>query len=193
MDIELSITGIDGGNKEAKLIAAAHALSGQLGLGAEVDAEALKKAHTHKYISKKRVNDHWEYEYPSTNNERRANLANQTELITGIKPLEVTEQTAVRIGRSYLSKIEQALKSGVNCKYLQNRKVVGMLPNHLFESRKRQRNIKDILERVKLLPFVLPLIQKYGHISEAQKNNMGGYYYELTGKAEIGGRERLLL
>jgi len=48
MDIELSITGIDGGNKEAKLIAAADALSGRLGLGAEIDAGEIEKAEASK-------------------------------------------------------------------------------------------------------------------------------------------------
>jgi hypothetical protein len=64
MNIELSITDITPANRRAKLAKAACVLSDQMGLGAVIESPYLEKAKTHKYIAKKWVNDHWEYEYP---------------------------------------------------------------------------------------------------------------------------------
>ena len=188
MNIELAITGVTQDNRYCKLQKAARALSDRLGLGAAIEAPLLTKAKTHKYIDKKWVNDHWEYVYPQTNNERRANIANQTDLITGIQPLSVNSSNVVNVVNNYFMLIQQAIDKGVKCRWLQNRKVAGIIQGHFFKVHGDARDADVILSRAKLLPFVLPIIEKYGHISHVQKNNLGGYDYELVGRSEINGK-----
>jgi hypothetical protein len=149
----------------------------------------MEKTKTHKYIKKEWVNDHWEYKYPQDNTSRRINHANQADLITGIKPLNVTADNVYQVINSYEQLFNQAVENGLKCKWLQNRKVDGFVTRHIAEKHKQQRPVNDVIERVRLLPFVLPIIQKHGHVSYTEKNSYGGYDYELVGKAEIGGKK----
>ncbi|MDR2484981.1 MAG: hypothetical protein LBD55_06270, partial [Treponema sp.] len=190
MNIELAITGITPANRREKLIKAAHALSDLMGLGAEIERPVLEKAQTHKYISKKWVNDHWEYFYPQTNNERRANSASQIkDIMSGIQPLNITPQNVSRMIQSFKNDFMQSVQSGLYVKHLQNRKIVGITDNHLTEKHGKMRPFRDIENHVKYLPFVIPLIQKYGHVSHTGVMPDGRRYYELTGKAVIGGKK----
>jgi hypothetical protein len=160
-----------------------------MGLEAEIELPVMEKAKTHKFISKKWVNDHWEYKYPQDNAGRRVNHANQVELITGIKPLKVTPGDVDQIIKSYEQTFRQAVRNGLKCKWIQNRKVDGFVAKHLTRKQGYTRPIHEVIDRVRLLPFVLPVIQRYGHISHVGRNPSGGYDYELVGKAEINGKK----
>ena len=192
MNIQLAVNSVTESNKYEKLVAVAHALSDQLGLNAGIEAPWLEKAKTRKYISKKWVTDHWEYKYPQDNTSRRINHANQLELITGIKPLNVTTGNIYQVIKNYEQIFNQAVQKGLKCKWLQNRKVDGLVTRHIAKKHKQKRPATDIIERVRLLPFVLPIIQKYGHVSHMEKNAYGGYDYELVGKAEINGKKHAI-
>jgi hypothetical protein len=185
MDIELVISDIDASNRRGKLIKAALGLSEHMGL----ERPVLEKAKTNKYVSKKWVNNHWEYEYPETNNERRANIATQTKLITGIQPLAVNLSNVVNVVNNYFRLIQQAIDKGVKCRRLQNRKVAGIAKNHFFRAHGKARPMDTILKRASLLPFILPIIERYGHVSHTEKNAQGGYDYELVSRAEINGKK----
>lgn len=160
----------------------------------QISAVSIEKASTHKYTSKKWVDDHWEYTYPQTNTERRANTASQiTDVITGIQPLNVDKNNAQSIGRAYLAKIENFLKNNdVRCKWLQNRRVSGVDIEHLTKKHNKPRYPSDVIKHTKFLPYVLPIVQKYGHISEARQDKTGRYEYELLGKTELNGKKHAI-
>jgi hypothetical protein len=187
MNFEIAITDITPANKQAKLVKLARVLSDQMGLGADI--AGMGKAKTHKFINKKWVNDHWEYEYPQDNTARRVNHASQVELITGIAPLNVNPGNVYQAIKNYEQVFKRAVKNGIKCKWIQNRKVAGFVGSHLTKKQGNNRPLSEIIERAALLPFVLPIIQKYGHVSHVEKNQNGGYDYELVGKAEIKGRK----
>jgi len=186
---ELLITDIDEENKYDKFVAAAYALSEQMGLDPIIEAPWLEKAKTHKYISKEWENGQWEYEYPKSNNERRVNIANQTELITGIQPLQVDQSNVVSKVNSYFVELRKKIKTGLYCRAMQNKKIVGIDTKHFFtQSKGLKRPMSELLKRAILLPFIIPIIEKTGRISHSQKNNIGGYDFELSGRAEINGK-----
>jgi hypothetical protein len=163
-----------------------------MGLDAEIELTRMEKAKPHKYVSKKWVANHWEYTYPQANNERQVNAASQAELITGIQPLSVNPSNVVNTGRNYFKVIQQAIDRGIKCKWLQNRRIAGIVKDHFFKVHGNARPMSTILEHAALLPFVLPIIEKYGHVSHVEKNDSGGYYYELVGKAEINGKKHAI-
>ena len=134
MNIALSITDITSLNKHEKLITTAYALSERMGLNADIEVPWLEKAKTHKYISRKLVNDHWEYEYPKSKTKHRIHIANQTELITGIKPLPVDSSNVVIESHKFFYEFKEKVKKGMYCRALQNRKIVGVNEGHFFPS-----------------------------------------------------------
>jgi len=149
----------------------------------------LEKAKTHKYTVKEWKNDHWEYTYPETNNERRARIANQTELITDVKPLPVTESNVIQQTNNYFATIQQEINNGLKCIGLQNRRVIGIKKSHFFKTHGKQRPLDELIRRAALLPFVVPIIKTHGKLSHIKKNARTGKDYELVGRAEINGKK----
>ena len=190
MDITLAVTNITKGNRRLKLVKAIRALSRQMGLNARLP---LEKAKTRKYLSKKWVNGQWVYEYPKSNNERRVYVANQAELIPlGIKPLTVNASNVIAVANRFFAEFQQRVNSGLRCKALQKIKVAGIDDKHFFIKQGKARKAKELVRRAALLPFIIPIIEKYGSVSHAQKNSSGTYDYELVARADINGKRHAI-
>jgi hypothetical protein len=191
MNIKVSINEITCANRRQKLFTAIHALSEQMKLRPRIDVPWMRKAKTHKYVSRKWENGKWLYEYPRSSNERRANTASQiTDVMNGINPLKVDARNVKTVGTAYLKEIAEYLKDhDVKAKWLQNRKVTGVDIRHFthkwVQGKERHRETKNLISHTQFLPFILPIIQKYGHVSEVRKDPQGRYSYELVGKAEF--------
>ena len=191
MNIELSITDITESNRHKKLTAAAYALSEQMGLDAEIKAPWLEKARAYKYISKEWKNGQWVYEYPNTENEKVANLANQCELITGIKPLRVNVYNAAKVATKELLKLQGIIRNGdYRCPALENRKIADVNIAHTIKKGATPRKPEVIMKRARFIPFILPIISKTGHLHDVRKNSDGTYSYEIVGRVEIDEKDK---
>ena len=142
MNIELAVTGITEANRRTKLMKAVYALSRHMGLNPQVSAPWLAKAKTHKYVSRVWKDGRWEYEYPKTENERRANTARQIkDVITGIEPLRFGADNAEAVGLAYLKDMAAYLRDNeVRARWLQNRRVDGIDAEHLTHKMARPRD-----------------------------------------------------
>jgi hypothetical protein len=198
---DVVIQGITEANKHEKLHRAAQVLARQLHIKLDI-IEPLEKAKTHKYLKREGVPGNFTYTYPTGENERRANTASQlVDVMKGIVPLDIRKEfnDAVKNGapksiqeicETHLAKVAETFKKrDIRCKWLQRRKVIGVDAAHLSQKWHGQRSDDDIIRHTMFLPFVLPVIEKYGHISQARKDSKGRYSYELVGKAEIGGKK----
>jgi len=114
-------------------------------------------------------------------NERRAFLANKAQLITDTQELPASEKNYKAVGTAYLFKMRnEVFTRDVICK-ANNKKVVDVDTNHIFKDKNTDAN-KTL--RVRALPFVLPIIEKYGKKGLVTKRK-DGIYTELVGKADI--------
>lgn len=114
-------------------------------------------------------------------NERRAFLANKAPLITDIQELPCTEKNYKSVGTAFLYKMRnEVFTRDVVCK-ANNKKVVDVNVSHIFKDKNTDEN-KSL--RVRVLPFVLPIIEKYGKKGLVTKRP-DGVFTEVVGKADI--------
>lgn len=114
-------------------------------------------------------------------NDRRAYLANKAQLITNVQELACTEKNYKSIGTAYLSEMRNEVNTrDVICK-ANNRKVVDVNTTHIFKDKNTDFN-KTL--RVRALPFVFPIIEKYGKKGLVTRK-IDGVYTEIVGKADI--------
>jgi transposase len=186
MNIILDIKNVNESNKVEKLVTAAKALSEQLGLNADIDVPWLEKAKTHKYISKKWVNDHWEYTYPQTNK-------SEPPLITGVSELSVNEQNYESLAQQEMIKLKEKIKSGLFCQALNNKKVIDIKTSHLRSANSVPRNLKDLMRRIAIMPYIIPVIEKGIKTNERKNPHYKGNYYEISGATPNGKRIAVIL
>lgn len=138
----------------------------------------------------KKVSDcpaRWEYvDYDemlknANNNDRRAYIANRARLITDVKELAVNKKDYLTAGKQKLSQmLNEAKKRFVICK-LNNRRVTNVNQKHIF---KNKNSIDNQIMRVRALPFVFPIIEKYG--KRGLKTEIGNsVFQEIIGKADL--------
>lgn len=114
-------------------------------------------------------------------NERRAFLANKAPLITDIQELPCNEKNYKSVGTAFLYKMRnEVFTRDVICK-ANNKKVVDVNTSHIFKDKNTDEN-KTL--RVRALPFVLPIIEKYGKRGLVTKRP-DGIFTEVVGKADI--------
>lgn len=114
-------------------------------------------------------------------NDRRAYIANTATLITSVKELNVNKDNYKKVGNVYLKLMQCSVQNRrVVCK-VNNKAVLNVNQSHIFINRHRCDNV---LLRVRALPFVLPIIERYGKRGKVSIVN-GKKYYEVVGKADI--------
>ena len=114
-------------------------------------------------------------------NDRRAYLANKAPLITDVQELSATEKNYKAIGTAYLLKMRnEVFTRTVICKE-NNKKVSDVDVKHIFKDKNTDEN-RTL--RVRALPFVLPIIEKYGKRGIITKRP-DGTFTEIVGKADI--------
>lgn len=114
-------------------------------------------------------------------NERRAWLANKAQLITDTMELSCTTKNYKSLGTWYLAKMQnEVFTRDVVC-HLNNKRIVDVDQKHIFKDKNTEEN-KAL--RVRALPFVLPIIEKYGKRG-LKTERTEGTYQEIVGKADI--------
>lgn len=114
-------------------------------------------------------------------NDRRAYLANKAPLIIDVQELSATEKNYKAVGTAYLLKMRnEVFTRNVICKE-NNKKVSDVDVKHIFKDKNTDEN-RTL--RVRALPFVLPIIEKYGKRGIITKRP-AGTFTEIVGKADI--------
>lgn len=116
-----------------------------------------------------------------SNSERRAFLANKTLLITDVMELPCNKGNYKAVGTAYLFRIRnEVFTRDVICK-ANNKKISDVDTRHIFLDR---HSVEDKMLRVRALPFVLPIIERYGKKGLVTKR-ADGIFTEIVGKADI--------
>jgi hypothetical protein len=102
--------------------------------------------------------------------------------ITDVKPLVVNAQNYGTLAKQEYQKLRDRIKKGLLCSALGDRKVAGTLSKHLKETHGIKRDIPDIINRVSLMPYIIPIIEK-GNFTEKREGSKGASY-KLTGIAD---------
>lgn len=131
----------------------------------------------------------WDYvpkKNPVENNtQRRVRIANTAPLITGISQLDVNKNNYLQVGNDYLNQMQKDVDSrDVICKV--NGKKVTDISKHIYIQR---HSLTEKIQRTQVLPFVLPIIEKYGKKGKFEKNSKGDYQ-EVVGRAEINNADK---
>lgn len=120
----------------------------------------------------------------------RMNLAMQAPIITKINPIQVpngNEKFLAKYLKPYLDKIDNEIQSGnLRCK-ANGKTVIQFLRTHCYKNKNGVRKGNDLQNHAGYLPFVIPLIKKYG-ITDKSMNRLdknGGKFIELVGRADI--------
>mgnify|MGYP003291932779 CR=1 FL=1 len=150
------------------------------------NSEDLEKSF--RYIKRWFANGKWNYEYPpkyrakANRSETKIDIAKQTKLITGIKPLvDVTEKD---IDEALLKLSMYAMDGKLKCKALGNHSIyiTGRTQEHIKETHNEPRTTAEMLHKAKYIPFV-PAILRNGKICE-KSSSKEGVIYGIVGQVE---------
>jgi hypothetical protein len=100
-------------------------------------------------------------------------------LITGVAPIAVNRHNYGELAKREFKKLEKKIKEGLFCPALENRRVAGILKKHLKSTKGKSRGIDEVISRVALMPYIIPIIEK--GIAEKRVSEKGNSY-RLTGK-----------
>ena len=120
----------------------------------------------------------------------RMNLAIQAPVIKKINPIKVpngNEKFLSNFLKPYLDKIDNEIKNGnLRCR-ANGKTVVQFLRTHCYKNKNGIRKNDDLQNHAGYLPFVIPLIKKYGITDKSMNrvDNKGGEFIELVGRADI--------
>ncbi|MDR0567786.1 MAG: hypothetical protein LBG87_01080, partial [Spirochaetaceae bacterium] len=176
MTILLTITGVTEQNRYDKLVKTA-SLSDQMRLNAGIDYPGMDKSF--KYISRKWENDGWKYTYPDTGGGGGGSPA-EPPLITGVTPITVNSQNYGEIAKQEFKKLEARIKTGLHCTALKGRMIAGIRRKHLKSTKGKRRSENDIMQRVALMPYIIPIIEQGSHTET--RNTEQGISYKITGQ-----------
>ncbi len=117
-------------------------------------------------------------------NDRRAYLANKAQLITGIKELPANSGNYLSLGKKKLADMQrEAHRRNIVCR-INKCRVTAVNQTHIF---KDKNSIANQTMRVRALPFVFPIIEKYG--KRGLKTVRGdSEFQEIVGKADLTDR-----
>lgn len=120
----------------------------------------------------------------TSSNDRRAYLANKARLMTGIKELPANSGNYLSLGKKKLADMQrEANRRNIVCK-INKCKVTVINQSHIF---KAKNSVSNQILRVKALPFVFPIIEKYG--KRGLKTIRGdSEFQEIVGKADLTDR-----
>ncbi|MCQ2604550.1 MAG: hypothetical protein MJ215_05870 [Spirochaetia bacterium] len=141
---------------------------------------------SYKYIRRWLKDGKWVYEYPKEYTQNRTKvkteIAKQTKLITGIKPL--FNATLEQIDNAILQLNLMSLNDDLHCPALGNNNIVvnGKLQEHLSFSKDKLRLATETQHKAKYLPFVPALLQN-GRLCEKSRNSHG-LVYGIIGQVE---------
>jgi hypothetical protein len=112
------------------------------------------------------------------------NPAEKLPEITGVKPLEVTTQNYGTLAKQEFEKLRKRIDEGLYCPSLGNRKIAGFLKKHLKRSHGMSRKLDDVIQRVSIMPFITPVIEKGVFRDKRIKDN--GVNYKLSARTAAG-------
>jgi len=181
VNLEVLIKDITPANKREKLVKLARALSDQMGLGATI--EDMEKGNpNHDQLGRFAHGAGFKLA-PDTGGGGEGKI--EPPLITGVTPIEVNGHNYGEVAKKEFDKLQKKINEGLFCSALDGRQVVGMRKKHLKATKGRKRPTLDIIRRVALLPYVVPVIEN--GILE-RKETEKGVSYKLTGRVEEGSR-----
>ena len=154
--------------------------------GIENKAKAIEKSA--KYIKRWFSNREWHYIYPpkyrAGRNRTKAKIAiaNETKMITGIKPL--TNVSESEIDEALLKLSIFAMDGKMKCPALGNQSVyiTERTQEHIKETHNVPRTFSEMSHKSKYIPFV-PAILKNGKICE-KSSSKKGVIYGIIGRVE---------
>jgi hypothetical protein len=111
-----------------------------------------------------------------------APTANTAPPIAGVAPITVTSQNYGEIAKREFEKLRKKIISGLYCPALENRQVVGTKAKHLKETKGKRRTESEILQRVSLMPYIIPIIEHGTHTES--RNSPKGPSYKITGRVQ---------
>ena len=177
---------------------------GEDNLEKSMSADNFKKSErgSHKYIYKYFKDGQWRYVYEvpdpplegESRSQRRIRLAKDLKPITGVNPLDVDGSNFTEVGKREYERLMQLFdRNKITCPALGNRRVVMIsnLINHLYYKGKVERDIEEIINRIRVMPFIPSIIQgekDYTKLIDVQKRSDKNYY-EILGKGSIGNKE----
>lgn len=178
---------------------------GEDNLEKSMSADNFKKSErgSHKYLYKYFDDEgkpRYVYEVPDpplegeSRTQRRIRLAKDLKPITGVNPLAVDESNFTEVGKREYARLMQLFdRNKITCPALGNRRVVMIsnLINHLYYKGKAERDIDEIINRIRVMPFIPSIIQgekDYTKLIDVQKRSDKNYY-EILGKGSIGNKE----
>lgn len=177
---------------------------GEDNLEKSMSADNFKKSErgSHKYIYKYFKDGQWRYVYEvpdpplegESRSQRRIRLAKDLKPITGVNPLDVDGSNFTEVGKREYERLMQLFnRNKITCPALGNRRVVmtSNLIKHLYYKGKAERENDEIINRIRVMPFIPSIIQgekDCTKLIDVQKNDKKNYY-EILGKGSIGNKE----
>lgn len=140
----------------------------------------------------------WEYKTKenvlkyASENQRRIYFANIAHYVdSSIKQIpNVTKKNYLSIAKNEFNKMDNMIsdkKNPVICKVL--RKPIVNISRHMLNPKKH--TVKQMIERTAVLPFVMPIIQKYGIFAGTRKDTDGAIYTELIARTKLNIKGKL--
>jgi hypothetical protein len=101
-------------------------------------------------------------------------------IIEGVTPISVDSRNVYETAKSEFKKLRDRIKQGLVCPALDGRRVAGTISKHLKNSKGKKRNIDDVVQRVSLMPYIIPIIERGMHTET--RNDKNGASYKITGR-----------
>ena len=141
-----------------------------------------------KYIKRWYSNNKWHYKYPpefrknQNVSEAKREIAKRTKLITGIQPLEATDEKD--IDEALVQMALYANENDLKCSALGNHRIyiTDRTQEHIKETHHEPRTNPEMKHKAKYIPFI-PEILKHGRISE-KSSSKEGVIYGIIGQVE---------
>lgn len=118
-------------------------------------------------------------------NDRRAYLANKAPLITGISELSANTKNYLTVGREKLADMQKEVSERKVICRINNCRVTAVNQTHIF---KDKNSIDNQTMRVRALPFVFPIIEKFG-VRGLKTVRGDSEFQEIVGKADLTNRK----
>jgi hypothetical protein len=101
-------------------------------------------------------------------------------LIAGVSTLAANENNYSDLAKIEFAKLQKKIDEGLFCQALGGKKVVGIKETHLKNVQGIERLERDIIRRVRLMPYIIPIIERGIKISERNNTDYSGKYHEIS-------------